>query len=399
MKRAPARVLCVLGSFAIGLALANWAVARWVPLPAMLYRLDEELLDAPIPHARRVLPLAQGAGGAWITTELESHGFRGRELAVPKSAPRVLVIGDSLVMAETSPLEETYCARLEAHLRERGPVEVANAGVSGDGPDQSCLRLERLLEPLAPDLVVLVLCAHNDFGDLVRNKLFRLDNRERLVANRHSFDPALRERFAEGVRVSAQPALVRAWQRFQLARGPRAEQPGEAEDAPYIDWYLRGAREEYAEFVLERNDVVRSLIGDYYDADIAIEPDSESSQFKQRLMERVLERVRDDCARRNVPFFALVVPTSVDLCPGFRIHVDPARYPGWSPTRITDAFARILERLGVPHLDLTQDFRERGAEKLYLGRGDFHWNAAGEELGAARSAGFLHEHALWPPRR
>jgi hypothetical protein len=81
-----------------------------MPLPAMVFRLDPELLFAPVPKRAASAAARAGAGGAWITTELESHGFRGRELADPKRGPRVLVVGDSLVMAQTSPLEETYCA-------------------------------------------------------------------------------------------------------------------------------------------------------------------------------------------------------------------------------------------------------------------------------------------------
>lgn len=399
MSAAPARLVLVLLSTAVGLLVASWAAERWLPLAAMLFRLDDELLFAPIPNARRVLPLAPGAGSAWITTELDSRGFRGRELAERKRGPRVLVLGDSLVMAETSRLEETYCVRLEQHLRRDagGEVEVVNAGVSGYGPDQECLLLERLVAPLAPDLVVLVICAHNDFGDLLRDKLFRLDNREELMANRHSFDPALLERCRAGEESARRPALVRAFERLRIGRGPQPGLPGEAEDSPYIEWYLKGAEEEYGEFVVQRNDVVRSLFQDYYDADVSIRPEQPSSLFKQQLMEKVLARVRDDCKQRGVAFFVLVVPSSVDLCPGFRIHVDPARYPSWSPTRMTDAYAAILARLAIPFVDLTPAFRASGAEKLYLGRGDFHWNAAGEELGAAQSAAYLREHELWPP--
>jgi hypothetical protein len=399
VSAAPARILCVLISTAVGLLVASWAAERWMPLPSMMFQLDEQLLFRPIPNARRVLPLAPGAGGAWIESCLNSRGFRGPEIADRKSGPRVLVLGDSLVMAETSPLEETYCMRLQQHLSAQGAaVEVVNAGVSGYGPDQECLLLESLLGPLAPDLVVQVICAHNDFGDLVRDKLFRLDNREQLVPNHPRFAPELLEQFALARRTSARPALLKAFDRLHLGEGARPALPGEAEDAPYIDWYLKGAQQEYDEFVTFRDDVFRTPFEDYYDADISIRPEAGSAHFKRLLMEKVLARVRDDCRKVRVPLFVLVVPSSVDICPGFRIHVDPAHYPTWSPTRLTDSLAEILGRLSVPFLDLTPAFRAAGPEKLYLGRGDFHWNGAGEELGAAKSAEFLREHALWPPR-
>jgi len=395
VRRALARITCLLVSTALGLVLADWAVARWMPLPAMVFRLDAELLFAPVPHARRVLPLAPGAGGAWITTELESHGFRGPELAPKKRGPRVLVLGDSLVMAQTSPLEDTYCVKFGAELGRE--VEVVNAGVSGYGPDQECLLLERLLQPLAPDLVVLVICAHNDFGDLVRDKLFRLGTSEQLVRNKPVLDARLLERFQQAERIVSRPALLLAL--GTLSQPDRQDVPGQAEDSPYVEWYLKGAEEEYQEFVVERNDVVRSLFQDYYDADVSIRPDAPSVQFKQRLMEVVLARVRDDCAKGGVPLFVLVVPSSVDLCPTFRMHVDPAQHPGWTPRRMTDAYAAILARLSIPFVDLAPAFLAAGPEKLYLGRGDFHWNGAGAGLGAGKSAEFLRAHALWPPRR
>ena len=395
MRRALARIASLLASTALGLVLADWAVSRWMPLPAMVFRLDPELLYAPVPHARRVLPLAPGAGGAWITTELESHGFRGPELAAKKSGPRVLVVGDSLVMAQTSPIEDTYCVKLGAELGRE--VEVVNAGVSGYGPDQECLLLERLLAPLAPDLVVLVICAHNDFGDLVRDKLFRLGTSEQLVRNKPVLDARLVERFVEAERIVAKPALLLAL--GTLSQPERRDIPGEDEDSPYVEWYLKGAEEEYTEFVLERNDVVRSLFQDYYDADVSIRPDAPSVQFKQRLMEVVLARVRDDCAKAGVPLFVLVVPSSVDLCPSFRMHVDPAQHPGWTPRRMTDTYAAILQRLAIPFVDLAPAFLEAGPEKLYLGRADFHWNGLGTALGARRSVEFLRSRALWPPKR
>ncbi len=390
MSRALARILCVLFSTLAGLWLASWAAERWLPLPALIFRIDGELLFAPIPGARRVLPLAAGSGGAWITTEFDAQGFRGRGVAASKIAPRVLVLGDSLVMAETSRLEDTYCLRLAQHLG--GEVEVVNAGVLGYGPDQECLLLERLLGPLAPDLVVLVLCAHNDFGDLVRDKLFRLDVREELVRNRPRLDPALLARRRAAEIGAGRPALVRAFER--LGSGSAAPPPGDVRASDYIDMYLQRSQQEYSEFVEQRDDVVRGLFDDFYDADVALRPEQPSALFKKRLMKAVLARVRDECARRGVELLVLVVPSSVDLCPGYGIHVDPARYPGWSPTGLTDAYTTILAELALPFLDLTPAFRAVGAESLYMGRGDFHWNAAGEELGAQRTADCVRERAL-----
>jgi len=335
-----------------------------------------------------------------ITGRINSLGWRDRERARAKRAEvRIAVLGDSYVEAFQVEFDSTFVAVAErtANAREGRTCEFLNFGRSGMGPAEENIVLLRDVLPIAPDLVVLVICAHNDFGDLVRNKLFRLDASEKLVPNKPTLDRGLLERFAQAERMVRRPALLLALE--TLDQPERGEIPGEAEDSPYIEWYLRGAEEEYAEFVLERNDVVRSPFQDYYDADVSIRPGAPSAQFKQRLMEGVLGRVRDGCAKRGVALFVLVVPSSVDLCPSFRMHVDPKKHPEWTPTRMTDAYAAILARLSIPFADLTPAFRAAKPELLYLGRADFHWNGAGAEIGARTSAEKLGELGLWPPSR
>ncbi len=394
------RVCLVLASTLLGLLLANLAAQRWLPLPARLFQLDERLLFRPWPHARRIVPLGPAAGGAWITTELDSRGLRGAEPESPKRRARILVLGDSLVMAESSRIEETFCARLAVHLRERGGVEpeVLNAGVSGYGPDQECLRFEELAGPLAPDRVVLVLCAHNDCGDLLRNKLFRLGPGDTLVPSAHRLAPELVQDFARAEVLSARPALLRALDRL---RASPAASPAKASaaDETFPDDCLRGAQAEYEEFVLRGDEVVRSPFQDFYDADVALAPESASAAYKLRLLARVLERLRDDCARAGVPLAVVVVPSSADLCPGFRQHVDAQRFPAWKPQRLSGALAEVSAKLAIPTLDLCAAFQREGAERLYLSPAEFHWNARGEDLGARETAQLFVARGLWPPSR
>jgi len=79
-----------------------------------------------------------------------------------------------MVLGEIVDFEDTFAERLRHHLDEKGrEVETVNAGVTGYGPDQTLLRFSGEAEWLESDLVVLVLCTHNDLGDLVRNKLIR----------------------------------------------------------------------------------------------------------------------------------------------------------------------------------------------------------------------------------
>lgn len=381
-------------SLALALVVADAAADRWLPVPAQLFRTDPELLHATIPGAHRTLALARDAGGGWITTALDRDGFRGPGLAQPKRAPRVYVAGDSLVLAESVALADTFVERLADELASAGEArpEVVNAGVSGYGPDQAWLALERRFDALRPDLVVFVLCAHNDFGDLVRDKLFRLGGAGELVRNHPTLAPALAAEFAAGERSSQRPALVRLAER--AFRG-QAEAPA----PPSVESYLAAARDEYAEFVLEHSDVVRSLFEDYYDADVALTPDAPSAEFKRALMRQLLAHVATECRRRGVPCVALIVPSAVDLCSTFPVRVDPERHRDWSPTRLTDTLAVLLADAELPALDLAPVFREAGANALFRLPRDFHWSAAGQALAARRMAEFLRSRSLWPPAR
>ncbi len=79
----------------------------------------------------------------------------------PESAPRVLVLGDSLVAGYGLAAENAFPAQLERALRERGhPVQVINAGVSGDTSAGGLARLDWALAD-QPDVVIVELGAND----------------------------------------------------------------------------------------------------------------------------------------------------------------------------------------------------------------------------------------------
>jgi hypothetical protein len=243
------------------------------------------------------------------------------------------------------------------------------------------------LGDLAPHLVVLVLCAHNDFGDLVRNKLFRLDASGQLVANRWSLHPDVAADFAAKERAARRPALLRVLDGMRERKAERERRAAAGgRKPPYVQWYLAASADEHAEFVLEHDDRVRSLFADYYDADIAIRPDSPSAAFKTQLMEAVLARFAEACRKRGVLLLAVVVPSAIDLCPEFEIRVDRAEWPAWDPEALCRALDGILDRQGIPRLDLTEAFRAADPCRLFGSSGDFHWSSAGQELAARLTA-------------
>ena len=103
-------------------------------------------------------------GGGRVS--LNAHGYRGRELPVPKTGDRmrVVVLGDSISFGYGVSDEQTFPHLLS--VRNEG-LEVANLGVEGYGPGQELLVLRREGLSADPDVVVLALCLRNDFVDAV----------------------------------------------------------------------------------------------------------------------------------------------------------------------------------------------------------------------------------------
>ena len=100
---------------------------------------------------------------------INSLGLRGPEIEPPPPMGlRVLLQGDSMVVAFEVPYDQTFGAVLEASLSDElgVPVQVINAGVRGYGSDQSYLYFRERGQALDPDLVI-----HLHSANDVRNNI------------------------------------------------------------------------------------------------------------------------------------------------------------------------------------------------------------------------------------
>ena len=117
--------------------------------------------------------LKAGATARFRTAEFDTlisinqAGLRDREIG-PKAPGerRIVVLGDSLVMAVQVPAEDTFVARLERRLNgSANPpprYRVINAGVQGYGPVEEYLFHREVTAALSPDIVILCLYPGND---------------------------------------------------------------------------------------------------------------------------------------------------------------------------------------------------------------------------------------------
>lgn len=97
--------------------------------------------------------------------------------AATEGSIRLLALGDSLTAGYGLPIDESFTVQLEAALRDRGyPVEVTNAGVSGDTTAGGLARLDWALAD-EPDMVLVELGANDGLRGLDPN-----DTRRNLAA-------------------------------------------------------------------------------------------------------------------------------------------------------------------------------------------------------------------------
>lgn len=412
MSRARAALrntLLVVISTAVPLALLEGGLRVFSPQRPSIYEADSVVLHRLVPGSTKMFQHRRANGGGVVAVEIDSQGFRGPELSTDSNVTRIAVYGDSFIEGEFSPDAETYARQLQRLLtpREKAPFEVVNAGVVGYGPDQSLVRMRQELPWLRPSLLVLSIFADNDPGDLIRDRMFRLGPDSALVPTRYVLDTAMRryldhEAHPQGLR---RLHIVRWVERRLDQRRPgyaanvlegRARTDVRPTNAQYVGWALGKAQADYESFVVQGSDTVRALLGDYYDADVAITPDAPSARYKMALLERVIDAFRATADSARVSFMLLVVPSPIDICETTDVRVDTKAHPTYDPTRLAMGVEAMARRRGVPVINLYRPFGSQGACRFYLKGGNNHWNALGQATAARLTVDSLSAWGLWP---
>jgi lysophospholipase L1-like esterase len=392
-----ARVLLVAFASLFALALAE-VVGELALGPRLrpVYQADSQLIFRLVPNRRSVLSRSPVNGGVTVAYRINSAGFRGEELLQAGEALRLVVYGDSFIHAPYSADGETFAARLAAALSGRvsGRVEVVNGGVSSYGPDQVALKMAQELPWLRPDLVLVAVFAGNDYGDLLRNKIFRLAPEGGLVENRWRLDPKVRIWLDLNLRESILLRAVRETVKSLRAGHERYE------NLTRMDFLLEEAEREYQSFVLDRDDVVTNTHVDYYSADVSLRPGSRSASYKVALMQAVVGRIREIAARHRVRLAFLLIPHPVDVADRQDWGgIDRERFPDYAPRNQIGFLEEIMRAADIPYLSLFDLYRSSDADSLYFRGGDDHWNARGQKIAAEAMADYLIAKGLLPAGR
>jgi hypothetical protein len=336
----------------------------------------------------------------WSTN---SHSFRGSEIRPDKPATRVVVYGDSNVFAQFSNLESTFTYKLQDLLRQmtQNDVEVINGGVPGFGPDQSFLRLEQEADFLKPDIVVLHVFADNDFGDLIRNRLFAADASGRLLRMPPDDWPdpcldnsktCLTEPSSSRVNRFFSSLVVVERSRQYLRHIPYLRALADPSPSSIIRSYLGLCEQEFR--LYKQADSRRlSHFADHYDYDVGLVPAKESAQVKMKLMEGILGLAKQFAHRKRIKLLVVIQPSSMDLStnvsPNYR---DFAEFPDYRKEGLTQAIERAAKANDIDVLNLFDLFLRNVPERLYLPDGDDHWSEAGQQLAAQAVAAYMATH-------
>jgi hypothetical protein len=400
-----ARVLSLVVATLVGVAVAELVLQRVVGgRYARTYQTDPRLLYRLVPGAVSEYRRSPGNGGDRIEVRINTAGFRGEELAEDPRAVRVAVYGDSFIQAVFSTQPNTFAARLERRLAERlGPaVEVVNAGVAGYGPDQILRKMEDELPRLRPDVALVAIFAGNDFGDLLRNKLYRLAPDGHLQENLPVLSPELERGMAFAGRELVLKRVARdALRALGVARASNEPDLESMSPVERMELFLELRRQEYLEYVEDGDDVVRNLTSDSYDADVSLAPASDSARYKIALMEAIIGRIRDLAARESVALALLLIPHPLDLCGHDTGEVDRARHPDYDPRRPTVILEGIADRHAIPRLNLFEPLEalgEQNARELFFRGLDDHWSDRGQDVAAGLTVDFLQPRGLLDAR-
>lgn len=382
----------ILVTTLVTLALAEIVLSRVLgPRYQTAYAFDPRYLFKLEPGVSRHYTHLPANGGNTVVYRINSDGFRGEELK-EGNHPRVMVYGDSFIHAEFSELQDTFPVRLNERLGDG--IEVVNAGVAGYGPDQILRRMEDELPRIKADLVVVSLFSGNDFGDLLRNRLYRLSEDGALAENAWRLTPDQERQIALNENELVLRKIV--GEALGALRGGGADETFAFDPQQWIKDGLAQHQREYDEFVVQGDNTVGAFGVDPYSADVAFFPDSASAIYKIRMLDAIVARMREVADVNGVPLAIMVVPHPMDLLDGNHSSgfVDITEYSGYDPARLTDTMTAIAQRNAVSVLNLFQTFKSEDVDSLFLKGGDDHWNAEGQALAAEAMADFLTSQGL-----
>lgn len=340
------------------------------------------------PSNSNVFKRSKANGSASITWQTNSQGFRGPELQANPDY-RVMVFGDSNILARFSEEPNTFVSKLKDNLAAKLPgkqVEVINSGIVGAGTDQLVLKMQEDVPKLKPDLVVLHIFSSNDLGDMIRNRLFELDEKGDLT--RTGF-PVLVD-----AKMKPQNKLISFLTNTRLYNAAgrinsRITGKNNNDPAKILSNLEKTTAAEY-EVYTQHEAQQFSHFDDHYDIDLATQPQSQSAITKLQLLSAMLRKAGEICADNNAQLMILVQPAVYDLCQNHLFGPKELAVNNlYKPDNICSAIMSVCNSNNLYSLNLYEPFKASQPENLHFRTDDDHWNDAGQLLAAELTANYI----------
>jgi hypothetical protein len=373
-KKAVGRVMLVCGGLLAGLLVAECVLRVMTFSEPQIYVPDQFVGTR----------LQTGFEGMWTKEgqaqfRINSAGFRDieRKHAKPAGTFRIAVLGDSYVEALQVPLENAFWSVLESELADcdfsgQKNVEVLGFGVSGFGTGQQLLMLRHYVWDYEPDMVILLMCPHNDLADNSRqltNSVVRPFFS--LKDDRLELDNTFRQH----------PSYIyanKASTRFKVACINRSR---------VLQLYSR-----------VRNGTGRTRTDDDSDSSSRnnienicyVQPETATWRDAWELTERLVVEIHKEVQQRAVPFVLVAGSNGIQVDPRESVREEFRKQLG-----VTDLFyfeqriEALANRKGITAISLGKPMAQAAQrDNLFLhgfsntAKGRGHWNADGHRLAA-----------------
>ncbi len=366
------RLALAAAGLAIALALAEGLLRLASPVP--FYSYPGQLYRE---HPTRYYEMVPGFQGYIAQPDyrfefqLNSLGYRERELDELPAGPRVWLLGDSVVFGQGVASDQAMSVVMEELLAGSPGTHVVNGGVGGYGTVNTVAQLVDHADEVQPDLVILALNLSNDFEDnlLAPEMVVRGGHLGRtraggggpgpvdlwLRAHLRTYQLARRVLDPPGRRGPQE--VVQEEQIFQVPPEPPGQPPH------MVDLSRRGGPGPRAQAMIDA-------------------------------MDAAVGSLAEEARGRGLALGVVILPDQLSFMPG-----EMARLAGHfgvaagevEPGRMATLAADIARGHDLPVLDLSAAFRASPQPKSLVFRHDTHYSAAGHRLAATTLAPWAAE--------
>jgi len=381
-KNAILNLLLLITVFIVIFLISDIFVRIFLPQYKQVHKYDDYFVHTLIPNSKKVEWVKEPSYREKIEIEINEKGFRESSFPLEKRNKRIMVYGDSFIEGEFSAQENTFVQKLENRLNEyyEEEIDVINAGVSAYGPDQATLRMEQETPVYNPDLVIFSVFVGNDYGDLIRNKIYRVEQGN-LQKNKYTINPYLkiRRRIA-----TIFPSTAAYFQAVNNIKRSLAGQKGGIEGIPlnYVQDKIESNKKDCEEYFLKNDFEITNVFGDRIDYDLVVDPLSYCSSYKLLLMEKIFEKVKLIAEKNDAEFMVLVIPSKFLVDDFFYEKIIAREYPDLNRSYLTETTSNMLSDLQIDFIDLYPLFYNENINNTFYFINDGHWNNAGQDFAA-----------------